>query len=97
MTVATRKLHGPEQNLEFVARTLLEGDSRHQDINPLSMVGRGLDNMTLTLAPLADPRNFRTTDDGKEAYIRWAVSFYVYAVVAQPLNRGFPLCGSRVR
>lgn len=28
MTVATYKLHGPEQNLEFVARTLLEGKSR---------------------------------------------------------------------
>jgi hypothetical protein len=53
-----------------------------QDINPLSVVSRGLDEMTLTLAPCADPRNFRTPDEGKEAYIRWAVSYYVYAVIA---------------
>jgi hypothetical protein len=53
-----------------------------QDINPLSIVSRGFDEMTLTLAPCADPRTFSTADERKHAYIRWAVSYYVYAVIA---------------
>jgi hypothetical protein len=53
-----------------------------QDINPLSVVSRGLDEMALMLAPRADPRTFPTADEGKHAYIRREVSYYVYAVIA---------------
>src|SRR6202044_360691 len=61
---------------------MLQARPTMQDINPLSIVSRGFDEMTLTLAPCADPRTFSTADERKHAYIRWAVSYYVYAVIA---------------
>jgi hypothetical protein len=53
-----------------------------QGLNPLTIVSKGLDGLTLVLSQPPDPRTLKTPDERKGAYIRWAVSYYVYSVIA---------------
>jgi hypothetical protein len=53
-----------------------------QSMNPLAIVSKGLDSLTLTLGQPPDQRTLKTPDERKEAYIRWAITYYVYSVIA---------------
>jgi hypothetical protein len=53
-----------------------------QGLNPLGIVSKGLDGLTLSLSQPPDPRTLKTPDERKDAYIRWAISYYVYSVIA---------------
>lgn len=53
-----------------------------QGLNPIVLVSEGLDSLTLSLSPLPDPRTLDSQDARKETYIRWAVTYYVYSVIA---------------
>jgi len=53
-----------------------------QGLNPLVMVSKGFDSLNLSLSQPPDPRTLNTQDERKEAYIRWAVTSYVYSVIA---------------
>ena len=51
-----------------------------QGFNPLSIVSKEFDSLALSLDP--PPRRAQSSDEGKEAYIRWAITYYVYSVIA---------------
>jgi len=53
-----------------------------QGLNPLVMVSKGFDSLNLSLSQPPDPRTLKTPDERKEAYIHWAVTYYVYSVIA---------------
>jgi hypothetical protein len=53
-----------------------------QGLNPLVLVSTGFDSLSLSLSQPPDPRTLNTPDERKEAYIHWAVTYYVYSVVA---------------
>jgi hypothetical protein len=53
-----------------------------QGLNPLAIVSKGLDSLTLSLSQPPDPRTLKTPEECKEAYIRWAIAYYVYSVIA---------------
>jgi hypothetical protein len=53
-----------------------------QGLNPLVMVSKGFDGLVLSLRQPPDPRTLKTPDERKEAYIRWAITYYVYSVIA---------------
>lgn len=53
-----------------------------QGLNPLAIMSKGLDSLNLTLKQPPDPRTLKTPDTRKEAYISWAVTYYVYSVIA---------------
>jgi hypothetical protein len=51
-----------------------------QGLNPLLIVSKSFDSLVLSLAP--PPIRGESQDEGKEAYILWAITYYVYSVVA---------------
>ena len=53
-----------------------------QGLNPLAIVSKGLNGLALSLDQPPDPRTLKSQDEGKEAYIRWAITYYVYSVIA---------------
>lgn len=53
-----------------------------QGLNPLSIVSKGFDSLALSLGQPPHPRTLKTQDEGKESYIRWAIAYYVYSVIA---------------
>jgi len=53
-----------------------------QGLNPLVIVSTGFDSLALSLDQPPDPRTLKTPDEAKEAYIRWAIVYYVYSVIA---------------
>lgn len=53
-----------------------------QGLNPLVIVSKAFDSLSLSLDQPPDPRTLKSQDDAKEAYIRWAVTYYVYSVIA---------------
>ena len=53
-----------------------------QGLNPIVTVSKGFDSLDLSLSQPPDPRTLNTPDERKEAYIRWAVTYYVYSVIA---------------
>jgi len=53
-----------------------------QGLTPVVIVNKGLESIALALGPAPDPRTFKTPDERKEAYICWAVNYYVYSVIA---------------
>jgi len=53
-----------------------------QGLNPLAIVSKGLDSLALSLGHAPDPKTLKTPDERKAAYIRWAITLYVYSVVA---------------
>jgi len=53
-----------------------------QGLNPLVIVSKCFDGLTLSLGQPPDPRTLKTPDERKEVYIRWAITYYVYSVIA---------------
>ena len=53
-----------------------------QGLNPLVIVSKAFDSLSLSLDPPPDPSTLTTPDTRKEAYIRWAITYYVYSVIA---------------
>jgi len=53
-----------------------------QGLNPLVIVNKSFDALTLSLGQPPDPRTLKTPDERKEVYIRWAITYYVYSVIA---------------
>jgi hypothetical protein len=53
-----------------------------QGLNPLVIVSKAFDSLSLSLDQPPHPRTLKSQDDAKEAYIRWAVTYYVYSVIA---------------
>jgi hypothetical protein len=53
-----------------------------QGLHPIVMVSKRFDSLNLSLSQLPDPRTLKTPGERKEAYIRWAVTYYVYSVIA---------------
>jgi hypothetical protein len=53
-----------------------------QGLNPLVIVSKGLDSLALSLGQPPNPTTLKTPDERKEAYIRWAITYYAYSVIA---------------
>ena len=53
-----------------------------QGLDPLVIVNKGLDSLHLSLGLPPDPSTLGTPDERKETYIHWAITYYVYSVIA---------------
>lgn len=51
-----------------------------QGLSPLLIVGKAFDSLALSLDP--PPTKGKSQDEGKDACIRWGITYYVYSVIA---------------